>query len=70
MGYVMFFLAVVAACLLWSATFIAAAARTERPWLRRLLVAIAALVPPVSLLPWVVLTATLAFGVEIGRAHV
>jgi hypothetical protein len=65
MGYVMFFLAVVAACLLWSATFIAAAARTERPWLRRLLVAIASLVPPVSLLPWVVLTATLAFGVGL-----
>ncbi len=62
MGYVMFYLAVVAACLLWSATFIAAAARTERPWLRRLLMSIAVLVPPLSLLPWVGLTGTLAFG--------
>jgi hypothetical protein len=62
MGYVMFYLAVVAACLLWSATFIAAAARTERPWLRRLLVAIAVLLPPLSLLPWVSFTGALAFG--------
>lgn len=65
MGYVMFYLAVVAACLLWSATFIAAAARTERPWLRRLLVAIAVLVPPLSLLPWAYLTGILAFGVGL-----
>lgn len=65
MGYVMFSLAVVAACLLWSATFIAAAARTERLWLRRLLVAIAVLVPPLSLLPWVGLTGALAFGMGL-----
>lgn len=65
MGYVMFYLAVVAACLLWSATFVASAARTERPWLRRLLVAIAVLLPPLSLLPWAGLTGALAFGVGL-----
>ena len=35
MGHLMFFLAAIAACLLWSAAFIAAAARTERAWLRQ-----------------------------------
>ncbi len=58
MGYLMFFLAAVAACLLWSATFVAAAARTERTWLRRLLVAVA-IAAPLALLPLVLLTGSL-----------
>jgi hypothetical protein len=62
----MFYLAVVAACLLWSATFIAAAARTERAWLRRLLVAVAIILPPLAVAPWVGLTAVLAFAVGLG----
>lgn len=62
MGHLMFYLAAVAACLLWTATFIAAAARTERPWLRRLLAAIGVVVPPLAVLPWVWLTGMLAFG--------
>lgn len=61
MGHLMFYLAVVAACLLWSATFVAAAARTERVWLRRLLVAVAIILPPLALAPWVGLTAVFAF---------
>ena len=48
MGYVCFYLAVVAACLLWSAACTAAAARTERCW-RWLLVAVAVLLPVVPL---------------------
>lgn len=66
MGYLMFFMAVIAACLLWSAAFIAAAARTERVWLRRLLAAIAIAVPPLALSPWAGLTGVLAFGVKLG----
>ena len=52
MGYFVFYVTVIAACLLWSATFTAAAARTERAWLRRLLVAVAVVVPALSLLPF------------------
>lgn len=66
MEYVMFYLAVVAAFLLWSAMFVAAAARTERAWLQRSLAAVALLVPPLALLPWVVLTAVLAFWLGLG----
>lgn len=65
MGQVMFYLAVIAACLLWSAAFVAAAARTDRPWLRRLLTAVAVVVPPLALAPWVGLTGLLAFGVKL-----
>jgi len=65
MGHLFFYLAVVAAALLWSATFVAAAARTGRPWLHRLLVAAAVIVPPLALVPWVGLTALLAFGANI-----
>ncbi len=65
MGYLMFYVAVIAACLLWSATCIAAAARTDRLWLRWLLMAIAVLVPPLALAPWVGLTALLAFGARL-----
>lgn len=61
MGYFVFYVTVIAACLLWSATFTAAAARTERAWLRRLLVAVAVVVPALSLLPFVCFTGLLAF---------
>lgn len=64
MGHLMLYLAVVAACLLWSATFVAAAARTSRPWLRRVLAIVAVAVPVLSLLPLVSLTGLLAFGVK------
>lgn len=39
MGHLFFFLAVGASCLLWSAAFIAAAARTRQGWMRWLFVA-------------------------------
>lgn len=65
MGHLMFFLAAIAACLLWSAAFIAAAARTERAWLRRLLAAVAVVVPPLALAPWVGLTGMLAFNMKL-----
>jgi hypothetical protein len=59
MGHGFFYLAVVAACLLWSAAFIAAAARSRPGWIRRMLVAAAVIAPPLALLPWVVLTGRL-----------
>ena len=65
MGQLMFYLAAVAACLLWSAAFVAAAARTDRTWLRRLLVAVAVVVPLLAVAPWVLLTAALAFRVGL-----
>lgn len=65
MGHLMFYLAVVAACLLWSATFTAIAARVEGRGWRRLLVAIAVLVPALALLPWVGLTGMLAFAMRL-----
>lgn len=65
MGYLIFYVAVIAACLFWSAACIAAAARTERTWLRRLLLVIAVLVPPLALAPWVGLTGLLAFGARL-----
>ena len=65
MGHLFFYLFAVAACLLWSAAFVAAAARTERAWFRRLLAAIAVLVPPLSLIPFVGLTGVLAFVARI-----
>ena len=61
MGHFLFFVFVVAASLLWSAAFTAAAARTDRPWLRRLLVAVGVLGPIGALLPWLAFTALLAF---------
>ena len=60
MGHLFFYLAVVAACLLWSAAFTAAAARTRPGWLRWLLLAAAVLVPPLTLAPWVWFTRGLA----------
>jgi hypothetical protein len=66
MGSLMFFMAAIAACLLWSAAFIAMAARTERVWLRRLLTTLAIVVPPLTLVPWVAATGVLAFVVKLG----
>lgn len=65
MGYLWFFLAVAAACLLWTATFTAAAARTRAGWLRRLLVVTGLVLPVVSLLPWLAITGQLAFGLRL-----
>ncbi len=65
MGYLCFFLAVLAACLLWSATFTAAAARMRPVWIRRVLVAVAVAVPVLSLVPWIFVTGALAFGMRL-----
>jgi hypothetical protein len=65
MGHLFFYLAVVAACLLWSAAFTAAAARSQPGWIRWLLVAVAVIVPVLALVPWVGLTAILAFGARL-----
>lgn len=62
MGHFLFFVFVVAACLLWSAACTAAAARTQRPATRWLFVAAAVLAPLVALAPWLIATAMLAFG--------
>lgn len=62
MGHFLFFVFVVASCLLWSAACTAAAARTHRSWLRRLLAAVAVLAPVVLLAPFVWITASFAFG--------
>jgi hypothetical protein len=60
MGHLCFYLAVVAACLLWSAAFTAAAARSRPGWGRLLLVAAALVVPPLALAPWLAVTGWLA----------
>jgi hypothetical protein len=65
MGHLFFYLAVVTACLLWSAAFTAAAARTRPGWIRWLLVAVAVIVPVLALVPWVGLTVILAFGARL-----
>jgi hypothetical protein len=65
MGHFLFFVFVIAACLLWSAALTAAAARTQRPWLRRLLEAVAVLPPVMALAPCVWFTAFLAFGKQM-----
>jgi hypothetical protein len=61
MAHGLFFAAAIAACLFWTAACVAAAARTERRWLRRLLAAVGVLLPLLLLLPWLVLTGYLAF---------
>jgi hypothetical protein len=61
MGHFLFFVFVVASCLLWSAACTAAAARTQRRWLRRLLEGVAWSAPVAALLPFVAFTAFLAF---------
>lgn len=65
MTYLLFFVAVIASCLLWSAACTAAAARMDRSWLRRLLVAAAVAVPVIALLPWLLATAWLAWGARL-----
>ena len=61
MGHFLFFVFVVASCLLWSAAWTAAAARTQRRWLRRLFESVAWIAPVAALLPFVAFTAFLAF---------
>jgi hypothetical protein len=65
MGSLCFYLAVVSACLLWSAAFTAAAARTQPGVIRRLLVMVAVALPVASLLPWVFVTGLLAFWMRL-----
>ena len=65
MGYAWFFLAVLAACLLWTATLTAAAARTRAGWLRRLLLAVGLVLPAVAILPWVAVARYLAFELRL-----
>lgn len=65
MAHLAFFLGVLAASLAWSAALTAAAARARRPWLRRLLVALAVLAPPLALLPWLATTCLLAFAAKL-----
>ena len=62
MAHLLFFGALIAGCLFWAAASVALAVRTERPWLRRLLVASGVLLAPLALLPAVGVTASLAFG--------
>lgn len=62
MGHFLFFLAVVVACLLWSAAFTAAAARTRSGWIRRGLIVVAMAAPVLAIAPWVFITAMFAFG--------
>jgi hypothetical protein len=62
MAHLLFFGALIAGCLFWAAASVALAVRTERPWLRRLLVASGVLLAPLALLPAVGVTAYLAFG--------
>jgi hypothetical protein len=65
MTHLAFFVAVVAAALLWSATLTAAAARTRRPWLQRLLIALAVVAPALALLPWLAVSFLLAFTAKL-----
>ena len=65
MAHLLFFVAAIAASLFWTAACIAAAARTERPRLRGLLVAAGVLVPPLILLPWFLFATWLAFGIGL-----
>ena len=59
MAYLSFFLATVAACLLWTAAFTAAAARVRKfGWLLRI---VALGIPLLAWVPWLSITAWLAF---------
>ena len=59
MAYLFFYLATVAACLLWTAAFTAAAARVKKfGWLLRI---IALGIPLLAWVPWLSITAWLAF---------
>ena len=61
MTHLAFFIAVVAASLVWSATMTAAATRVQRPWLQQLLIALAVIAPALALLPWLAVSFMLAF---------
>ena len=61
MTHLAFFIAVVAASLLWPAAMTAAAVRVHRPWLHRLLIALAIVAPALVLLPWLAGSFMLAF---------
>ena len=61
MGYLAFFLILSAACLLWSAACTAAAARSDRPRLRSLLLVVGLALPVLALLPWLWASGWLAF---------
>ena len=65
MGYLAFFLILSAACLLWSAACTAAAARSDRPRLRSLLLVVGLALPVLALLPWLWASGWLAFGARI-----
>lgn len=67
MTHLAFFLAVVAASLLWSAAMTAAATRVQRPWLQQLLIVLAVIAPALALLPWLAVSFMLAF---FGKLHV
>jgi hypothetical protein len=65
MTHLAFFIAVVTACLLWSAVMTAAATRVQRPWLQQLLIALAVIAPALALLPWLAVSFMLAFSVKL-----
>jgi hypothetical protein len=65
MGYLAFFLLLSAACLLWSAACTAAAARSDRPRLRSLLLVVGLALPVLALLPWLWASGWLAFDARI-----
>lgn len=63
MAHLLFFLAALSAGLTWAALFIAAAARVRPGWRTRLLIAAGTVIPLVAWLPWLGITAVLAFGI-------
>lgn len=63
MSYALLFLAALAAGLTWTAALVAAAARVQARSRRRLLVAAGVVLPLAAWLPWLGLTAVLAFGI-------
>ncbi len=65
MTHLAFFIAVVAASLLWSAAMTATAVWVHRPWLHRLLIALAIVAPALALLPWLAGSFMLAFAAKL-----
>jgi len=63
MSYALLFLAALAAGLTWTAALVAAAARVQASFGRRLLVAAGVVLPLAAWLPWLSITAVLAFGI-------